>query len=92
MTPQEQELNRGAAATNHFRDIRRTPGWCASMRDMGFILILIVALFGALFLGVLASIHLASIAAAELQLATRDQSTGPYNPNQPPERARRRGA
>ena len=61
------------------------------MRNMGFILILIVALFGALLLGVLASVHLASIAAAELQL-TRDQSTGPYNPNQPPERARRRGA
>jgi hypothetical protein len=62
------------------------------MRDIGFILVLIVALFGALFLGVLASIHLASIAAAEFQLTTRDQSTGPFNPTQPTEEVRRRGA
>ena len=57
------------------------------MRDIGFILILIVAIFGALFLSVLASIHLASIAAAELQLTTRDQSTGPYNPTTLTDRA-----
>ena len=58
------------------------------MRNFGFILVLVVAIFVALFLGVVASIS----AAAELQLTTRDQSTGPYNPNQPRDDAVPRGA
>jgi hypothetical protein len=47
------------------------------MRDTSFMLILLVALF----LGVLATIDAAG--KDLLQLTTRDQSTGPYNPNQP---------
>jgi hypothetical protein len=56
------------------------------MRNTSFILILLVALF----LGVLAMIDAAG--KDLLQLTTRDQSTGPYNPDLPSEDAIARGA
>lgn len=49
------------------------------MRNAGFILVLLVALV----VGVVASIQASAQSDAYRQTATRDKSTGPYNPNLP---------
>jgi hypothetical protein len=56
------------------------------MAHAGLILVLLLALF----LGVVASVHAVG---ADTTLASRDESTGPFNPNLPsPDALSRRGA
>jgi hypothetical protein len=59
------------------------------MRNAGFILVLLIALV----VGVVASIQASAQSDAYSQTASRDESTGPYNPNLPaPDALPRRGA